>query len=160
MADSPPRKRARAQSPSHFTPAATTPAHAGPIPSTSKLAKSPPPAPLLPESTLLATLKIKLPSVYLQGAPTAFQLPQHLASFSYSPTRELLTGARRDEAMAEYQEPELGVDLNQGFEDCCWRDGSVDEGLDALVDSYVSRTDHTGLSLTLSSIQTGILGGR
>lgn len=39
--------------------------------------------------------------------------------------------------MAEYREPELGADLNQGFEKCCWRDGTVDEGLDGLLDAYV-----------------------
>lgn len=108
MTDSPPRnKRAR-----NYSPAPTSVA-----------------APL-------AALQIKLPPAYLppQAPATTFQIPQHLTSFSYSPDREVLTGERRDEALTEYSEPELGVDLNRGFEECRWRNGTVDEGLDGLLD--------------------------
>ncbi|KAL8276920.1 hypothetical protein RQP46_010648 [Phenoliferia psychrophenolica] len=76
----------------------------------------------------------------LSAPPTAFQLPLHLTSFSYSPTRELLVGQRKDEAIAHYTEPPLGADLNLGYEDCTWRDDSTDEGLDALLDT-LSRYD-------------------
>lgn len=85
-----------------------------------------------------AHLPVYAPSQYRQQrqpAP-AFQQPTHLTSFSYSPTRELLVDdERKDEALAFYREPTLGVDLNLGLEHCTWRDGLVDEGLDALLDS-------------------------
>ena len=132
MEDAPPRKRPRGN-------AATTPAHSAPIPSTSQPSASAR-APYTPAPRhQLATLQVKLPPAYLppQASATAFQLPTPLTSFSYSPARELLTGERRDEAMAEYWEPELGADLNRGFEHCSWRDGTVDEGLDGLLDACV-----------------------
>ncbi|KAM0748120.1 RAI1-domain-containing protein [Meredithblackwellia eburnea MCA 4105] len=108
-----------------------------------------PPASTSPPPTLpTAFLPIHHPSHYTPpGAPpTAFQLPTHLTSFSYSPTRELLMGARKDEAIAHYAEPRLGADLNTGFEECVWRDDTVDEGLDSLLDtlSNFEEDDSTG----------------
>lgn len=67
--------------------------------------------------------------------PTAFQMPAQLASFSYSPRRELLlSDEHKNDALAWYREPVLGVDLNMGFRDAVWRDELVDESLDALLD--------------------------
>lgn len=70
------------------------------------------------------------------GAPgTPFQLPLHLTSFSYGKGRELLTDEEtRDQALAVYNEPQLGVDLKTGYDEAVWRKGDVDEGLDALLD--------------------------
>lgn len=90
------------------------------------------------EAIQIATLPLQHPSAYLNGDPSrsTFQLPTHLTSFSYSPTRELLLGKdRRDESLAIYKEPRMGSDLNRGFEQAVWRDGSVDEGLDSLLDT-------------------------
>lgn len=83
------------------------------------------------------SIAVHPPSYYTPpGAPpTAFQLPLHLTSFSYSPARELLVGKRKDDAIAHYSEPQLGADLNHGYDDCTWRDDSTDEGLDALLDT-------------------------
>ncbi|GAA5933211.1 hypothetical protein JCM10213_001222 [Rhodosporidiobolus nylandii] len=99
-----------------------------------------PSAPSIPNEPL-GTLPVHPPSHYTSltssnPSTAAFQLPFHLTSFSYSPTRELLVDRkRRDEALAVYREPRLGSDLNHGFERATWRDGSVDEGLDALLDT-------------------------
>ncbi|GAA5843549.1 hypothetical protein JCM5353_005452 [Sporobolomyces roseus] len=97
----------------------------------------------------LATLPLQHPSAYCNGDPSrsTFQLPTHLTSFSYSPTRELLLdNDRRDESLAIYKEPRMGSDLNRGFEEAVWRDGSVDEGLDSLLDtlSASAENDPTG----------------
>ena len=84
------------------------------------------------------SLPIHAPHTYTPpGAPsTSFQLPLHLTSFSYSPTRQLLLDRpRRDDAMAWYTEPALGVDLNTGYEQCEWREDGEDEGLDSLLDA-------------------------
>ncbi|GAA6009996.1 hypothetical protein JCM10207_007511 [Rhodosporidiobolus poonsookiae] len=97
----------------------------------------------------LGTHPVRPPAHYTSLAASnpssaAFQLPLHLTAFSYSPTRELLFDAeRKNEAMAVYREPRMGSDLNFGFEQATWRDGSVDEGLDALLDtlSEFAKTD-------------------
>jgi hypothetical protein len=66
--------------------------------------------------------------------PTRFQQPLHLTSFSYSPTRQLLLGDEdKDSSLSYYRPPRIGSDLNKGFEAAVWRDGTVDEGLDALL---------------------------
>ncbi|BGP33246.1 decapping endonuclease targeting mRNA [Rhodotorula toruloides] len=76
------------------------------------------------------------PSHYLSHPAPTFQLPHHLTSFSYSPTRELLLDpSNKDDALVWYREPRMGSDLNKGFGEAFWRDGGVDEGLDALVDT-------------------------
>lgn len=70
--------------------------------------------------------------------PTAFQQPLPLTSFSYSPRRELLTQPHeRDASLSYYRDPQPGADLNVGYEEAVWRDGTVDEGLDALLESCV-----------------------
>ncbi|BGP56353.1 decapping endonuclease targeting mRNA [Rhodotorula sphaerocarpa] len=69
-------------------------------------------------------------------SPTAFQQPLPLTSFSYSPRRELLTQPHeRDASLSYYRDPQPGADLNVGYEEAVWRDGTVDEGLDALLES-------------------------
>ncbi|GAA5839329.1 hypothetical protein JCM9279_005907 [Rhodotorula babjevae] len=127
----PPPSAARPTSPPP-PPAADPPSLAAPSPAAPL---APPPA-TAPHNTC-ASHVVHPPAHYL-GASTAlpqFQQPFHLASFSYSPTRELLLDdARKDDALAYYYEPRLGSDLNVGFERAVWRDGSVDEGLDALLD--------------------------
>ncbi|KAI5475564.1 RAI1-like domain containing protein [Pseudohyphozyma bogoriensis] len=114
-----------------------------------RLPSPPAPAPPRPSGPFLA---LHPPYSYINPAqPTPFQLPSHLTSFSYSPTRDLLLDERRDEAIATYVEPRIGVDLNQGFEECVWRDGSVDEGLDALLNtlqSWVTSAPSTSTSAT------------
>ncbi|GAA5894738.1 hypothetical protein JCM5296_002269 [Sporobolomyces johnsonii] len=102
-----------------------------------------------PPALPLASLLVHPPSAYLNLNPalSAFQLPFHLTSFSYSPTRELLLDHKtRDDSLALYREPRLGSDLNRGFEQAVWRDGSVDEGLDALLDTlaHYAESDPTG----------------
>ncbi|GAA5926765.1 uncharacterized protein JCM15063_000364 [Sporobolomyces koalae] len=97
----------------------------------------------------LAALPIQGPAAYLDDDPShsTFQLPTHLTSFSYSPTRELLLNDdRKDESIALYREPRLGSNLNQGFHEAVWRDGTVDEGLDSLLDSLAAyaENDPTG----------------
>ncbi|GAA5908067.1 hypothetical protein JCM8208_003677 [Rhodotorula glutinis] len=136
----PPRKRPRVSPP----PAAVRTTSPPPPPAADHLpradtsasaAPEPPPA-TAPHATC-ASHAVHPPAHYL-GASTAlprFQQPFHLASFSYSPTRELLLDdEHKDDALAYYHEPRLGSDLNVGFERAVWRDGSVDEGLDALLD--------------------------
>ncbi|GAA5884751.1 hypothetical protein JCM16303_005259 [Sporobolomyces ruberrimus] len=100
-------------------------------------------------SPVFAALPVERPAAYLERDPShsTFQLPKHLTSFSYSPTRELLLDeARRDESLAIYKEPEIGSDLNRGFEQAVWRDASVDEGLDSLLDTLAAyaENDPTG----------------
>lgn len=127
----PPRKRPR-----NTTAAATASASAS---SESKILSAPLRRPSTAESVPLAYLPVHPPQAYLaphRSRPTAFQQPLHLTSFSYSPTRQLLLDQqRRDEALAVYRPPRMGVDLNTGLDECTWRDGSVDEGLDALLES-------------------------
>ncbi|GAA5867011.1 hypothetical protein JCM3774_003755 [Rhodotorula dairenensis] len=144
----PPRKRPR-RSPSPPTPA---PAPALPRPSLA------PPPPLAPQTSAMhdqatavatAVLSIDLRARYTSrsGPPTPFQQPVHLTSFSYSPQRQLLLDdPERDSALTYYREPKLGSDLNRGFEQHVYRDGTVDEGLDALLealDAWASK-DTTG----------------
>ncbi|GAA6028825.1 hypothetical protein JCM8097_007413 [Rhodosporidiobolus ruineniae] len=140
----PTRKRPRT---SPGPPARVAPAPPAPLPADSSSSSSaapalpahpaPPSAPNAP----LGSLPLHPPQHYTSlaarsPAAAAFQLPLHLTSFSYSPTRELLLDQqRKDEALAVYREPRMGSDLNYGFEQATWRDGSVDEGLDALLDT-------------------------
>lgn len=133
----PPRKRPRRDSTAAARPPSPPPRSPPPPPSLAPPAPAPVPAPDWTPSLPFASIAVHPPSHYTpSGAPpTPFQLPLHLTSFSYSPTRELLVGQRKDEAIAQYTEPHLGVDLNHGYEDCTWRDDSVDEGLDALLDT-------------------------
>lgn len=126
-----PRKRPRVSPP---PPQNSNPPPA-PLPSTESTSDSPR---TMTTSTPIATIPLQHPSAYLNGDPSrsTFQLPTHLTSFSYSPTRELLLdNDRRDESLAIYKEPRMGSDLNRGFEQAVWRDGSVDEGLDSLLDT-------------------------
>ncbi|GAA6061531.1 hypothetical protein JCM10212_004521 [Sporobolomyces blumeae] len=97
----------------------------------------------------LATISIERPATYSASPPahSTFQLPRHLASFSYGPRRELvLDREARDQSLAVYREPRLGQDLNTGFDEAVWRDGTVDEGLDALLKtlSHYAASDPTG----------------
>ncbi|GAA5948851.1 hypothetical protein JCM3765_003926 [Sporobolomyces pararoseus] len=99
--------------------------------------------------TPFASLHLEPPRSYLSQDPSrsTFQLPKHLTSFSYSPTRELLLDQdRKDESLAIYREPQIGSDLNRGFEQATWRDGSIDEGLDSLLDTLAAyaESDPTG----------------
>lgn len=137
----PPRKRPRV-SPPPATPAPPPPApaaaaqgpYAGSQPGAGTQPEAPPHAPFASHAVHPPASYLSSPSV----PPTAFQQPSHLASFSYSPARDLLLDdAHRDDALAFYREPRIGSDLNWGFERAVWRDGSVDEGLDALLDSCV-----------------------
>jgi RAT1-interacting protein len=77
-----------------------------------------------------------LPGARSQWPPTAFEQPQHLTSFSYSPTRELLlpSSGRANEALRFYAEPPLGADLNRGLAEAVMRKEGVAEGLDALLE--------------------------
>ncbi|GJN90006.1 hypothetical protein Rhopal_003001-T1 [Rhodotorula paludigena] len=128
----PPRKRPRVSPPPSSAESAAPPPVA--VPSSGPAA-----AAAGAERTPPAGLSIRPPAQYLSAGPTPFQLPFHLTSFSYSPSRELLLDdARKDEALAYYREPPLGSDLNYGFEQAVWRDGSVDEGLDALLETLSS----------------------
>ncbi|GAA5822437.1 hypothetical protein JCM3770_000270 [Rhodotorula araucariae] len=110
-------------------------------PSPASSSAAPPPAPsrpAAPPNAPCASHTVHPPAHYLAAAtaPPAFQQPIHLASFSYSPTRELLLDdERKDDALAYYHEPRLGSDLNFAFDRAAWRDASIDEGLDALLDS-------------------------
>lgn len=64
---------------------------------------------------------------------TPFQKPLHLTSFSYSGNRELLLSSdTKDAALKSYTAPELGSDLNQGFNECVFKKGG-DEGIDSLL---------------------------
>lgn len=133
----PPRKRPRRSasppSPAHFH------LHRPPPP--------PPPRTLLSLATSSSTeehsdraavLPIESPAHYTSrlGPPTPFQQPVHLTSFSYSPERRLLLDDdEKDTALAYYREPELGSDLNRGFHQQVTRDGTIDEGLDALLEA-------------------------
>ncbi|GAA5896020.1 uncharacterized protein JCM6883_001689 [Sporobolomyces salmoneus] len=85
-----------------------------------------------------ASLRLDPPKAYLLREParSTLKLPEHLTSFSYSPTRELLLNQdRRDESIALYREPQTGSDLNRGFNEAIWRDSSVDEGLAAYAEN-------------------------
>ncbi|GAA6015653.1 hypothetical protein JCM11491_007185 [Sporobolomyces phaffii] len=93
----------------------------------------------------LATFRLEPPASYFypDRAHSTFQLPQHLTSFSYSPTRELLIDPdRKNESLAIYREPQIGSDLNRGFEQLVSRDGSVDEGLDSLLDTLAAHAEN------------------
>lgn len=93
-----------------------------------------------PSAPPFARLPIQLPPVYLppQTPATPFQQPTPLTSCSVSAQREFLFGPEeRNASLACYRKPELGVDLNRGFQDCIWRDGNLDEGLDGLLDAFV-----------------------
>ncbi|GAA5991864.1 hypothetical protein JCM5350_002731 [Sporobolomyces pararoseus] len=101
------------------------------------------------QTPFCASLPLELPTSYLSQDPSrsTFQLPKHLTSFSYSATRELLLDQdRKDESLAIYREPQIGSDLNRGFEQAIWRDGSIDEGLDSLLDTLAAyaENDPTG----------------
>ena len=109
-------------------------------PASPSTASNAPPQPRhdpVPLSHPIASISVHRPATYTpRGAPpTAFQLPLHLTSFSYSPTRKLLLNADKDAALAHYVEPVLGTDLNRGYEECTWREDKEDEGLDALLDA-------------------------
>ncbi|GAA5952093.1 hypothetical protein JCM21900_006248 [Sporobolomyces salmonicolor] len=138
-----PRKRPRVSPPPSRPARPSPPLTAKAILATSQTALAAPPS--LP----LASLPLHPPSAYLNLNPalSAFQFPFHLTSFSYSPTRELLLDREtRDDSIALYREPRLGSDLNRGFEQAVWREGSVDEGLDALLDALAhwAESDPTG----------------
>lgn len=92
---------------------------------------------LSPPISTQISIPVPLPAAFTRAPPTTFQMPAPVTSFSYSPTRELLLNERQNEALVEFKEPVLGSDLNQGFEQCEWRDSSVDEGLDSLLLSLV-----------------------
>lgn len=95
---------------------------------------------------VLCSYAIDSPAHYASHAPpTPFQQPLHLTSFSYSPTRQLLlTDDDKDSSLSYYRQPKLGSDLNKGFEAAVWRDGTVDEGLDALLYAQVPLYGDTG----------------
>ncbi|KAK4701024.1 RAT1-interacting protein, partial [Phenoliferia sp. Uapishka_3] len=137
-ADQPARKRPRRASPPTEVPLPARPAS----PPHQQTAASP-----------IFSLPIHHPSHYTPPGshPTAFQLPLHLTSFSYSPTRDLLVGKRKDEAIAHYSEPPLGADLNLGYQDCTWREDTTDEGLDALLDTLAEyeQEDESGAAAEL-----------
>ncbi|GAA5920289.1 hypothetical protein JCM1841_003025 [Sporobolomyces salmonicolor] len=138
-----PRKRPRVSPPPSLPARPSPPLTSEATPATSQTPMAAPPS--LP----LASLPLHPPSAYLNLNPalSAFQLPFHLTSFSYSPTRELLLDREtRDDSIALYREPRLGSDLNKGFEQAVWREGSVDEGLDALLDTLAhwAESDPTG----------------
>lgn len=80
-----------------------------------------------------------LPSARSAWSPTAFEQPQHLSSFSYSPARELLlpSSGRADEALRIYAEPPLGANLNRGIAEAVMRKEGVAEGLDSLLAWWV-----------------------
>ncbi|GAA5864828.1 hypothetical protein JCM8547_009244 [Rhodosporidiobolus lusitaniae] len=147
------RKRPRVSPPPAGRPAPPPPA---PLSSSASFSIPPPTlaAPMLPHEPI-GTLPIHAPEHYLSLAASnpstaSFQLPFHLTSFSYSPERELLLDQqRKDEALSVYRIPPQGCDLNQGFEQATWRDSSVDEGLDALLDtlSEFARTDPNAASV-------------
>ncbi|KAK4335761.1 Decapping nuclease, partial [Rhodotorula toruloides] len=134
----PPRKRPRTspppenaqppvQRPATGNPSSTTPSAPSLPAASSSLAPAPIPSTSLP---------IYPPAHYLSHPPPTFQLPHHLTSFSYSPSRDLLLDpSNKDDALVWYCEPRVGSDLHRGFGEAVWRDGGVDEGLDALVDT-------------------------
>jgi len=136
----PARKRPRVSPP----PSAPRPTSPPPPPAADHLsladtspAAPPAPPPATAPYSPCASHAVHPPAHYLahSTALPQFQQPFHLASFSYSPARELLLDdERKDDALAYYHEPRLGSDLNVGFKRAVWRDGSVDEGLDALLD--------------------------
>lgn len=143
----PPRKRPRL-SPPPAPPIPTPPGEPSRTisASTTTTSAAAPAAPAAPAATLVETLKsdqartlashqVHEPSHYSHRV-TPFQQPLHLTSFSYSPTRQLLLDSHnRDDSLSYYREPRLGSDLNVGFDRAVWRDGTVDEGLDALLDT-------------------------
>ncbi|CDR39788.1 RHTO0S04e09472g1_1 [Rhodotorula toruloides] len=154
----PPRKRPRTSPPPEGAQppaqrlATGEPSSAAPsIPSFPAVASSPATAP-----TPSASLSINPPSYYLSTPAPTFQLPHHLTSFSYSPTRELLLDpSNKDDALAWYREPRMGSDLNKGFGEAVWRNGVVDEGLDALVDTlsaWAARDSTGGADDVLSKV--------
>ncbi|GAA5922870.1 hypothetical protein JCM3775_006164 [Rhodotorula graminis] len=157
----PPRKRPRVSPPpTGMHPRSPPPPPAvdhPPLVDTASSAQSAP-LPATAPHPPCASHAVHPPAHYL-GASTAlpqFQQPFHLASFSYSPARELLLDDdRKDDALAYYHEPRLGSDLNVGFESAVWRDGSVDEGLDALLDclsTWASKQPSTAADELLGKI--------
>ncbi|KAK4050624.1 decapping endonuclease targeting mRNA [Microbotryomycetes sp. JL201] len=104
-----------------------------------------------------STWRVPSPSSPVNRA-AAFQQPVHLTQFSYSSTRQLLNadddssnaslGWLADERKWLPQAPSSRLDLNKGFEECIWRDESVDEGLDALLDTLDKwhKRDQTGFA--------------
>ncbi|KAK4054989.1 decapping endonuclease targeting mRNA [Microbotryomycetes sp. JL221] len=102
------------------------------------------------------TTRVPLPQDYLTSTicqTPQFQQPLHLTSFSYSKTRQLLFESDiKDSSLNVLTKhrlrPDHVLNLNQGFEECVWRDSTVDEGLDALLltlDEWDKR-DKTGFA--------------
>lgn len=85
----------------------------------------------------------------LTDTPTYTQ-PQHLITFSYTGTRKLLlpSSGRQDESLRFYKEPTLGADLRRGYNDCVWRDESIVEGLDSLLEWHASFSALSSLELS------------
>lgn len=80
------------------------------------------------------SLPIYEPNYY--NKPTTFQQPLHLTSFSFDSNREvLLNQSNQNDSINYYKQPKIGIDLNQGFNECIWREDNTDEGLDSLLDS-------------------------
>lgn len=69
-----------------------------------------------------------------------YTAPAHLTTFSYSDKRKLLlpSSARQDESLRFYKEPPRQADLRRGYNDCGWRDESIVEGLDSLLEWHAS----------------------
>ncbi|GAA5987321.1 hypothetical protein JCM10908_001908 [Rhodotorula pacifica] len=152
MGEGPPRKRPRVSPPPPPLPALLTPTEAPlapPAAATQAVTWTAAPSRARPDHppTPAATHPIHPAAYYSSLPPPAFQQPLHLTSFSYSPTRQLLLSDKeKDSSLSYYREPRLGSDLNRGFEHVVWRDGSVDEGLDALLEALDTwaRKDPTG----------------
>ncbi|BGP25699.1 decapping endonuclease targeting mRNA [Rhodotorula toruloides] len=155
----PHRKRPRTSPPPKSAqPSAQSPATGDPSTTTTAFASSIPPGPSSPASAPApsTSLPIRPPAHYLTSPPPTFQLPLHLTSFSYSPSRQLLLDPQnKDDALAWYREPRMGSDLNRGFREAVWRDGGVDEGLDALLDTlsaWAARDPTGGTDDVLSKV--------
>lgn len=85
-----------------------------------------------------SSLRLRAVESYATARPVAFQQPVHVAAFSYSPERELLLGEQRDAALRYYCDPPQQADLEKGFDEAVWHNDMVDEGIDALLDTYVA----------------------
>ncbi|KAI8455887.1 RAI1 like PD-XK nuclease-domain-containing protein, partial [Phakopsora pachyrhizi] len=71
-----------------------------------------------------------------------YQRPIPITSFSYNSEREMLLGSRKFDSLRPFQldksranptNPHLGCDLNLGFKEAVYREESVDEGIDGLL---------------------------
>ncbi|KAM0791721.1 hypothetical protein ACM66B_003990 [Microbotryomycetes sp. NB124-2] len=95
----------------------------------------------------VSSLRIDPPSTRQTAVVNApqFQQPLHLTQFSYSPSRQLLNDLDNSNSSLGWLIEETKwlppassqgrINLNDGYEECVWRDETVDEGLGALLDT-------------------------